>query len=143
MKKYTEDLINKSRHGDYNTLTFLEVFPRCSGTQIIINKVGAISVNGVDIYDLDAEDIVNDGAILRFKEYVPNFDECRVTTWKFSPESNELYEKYEKDGHREYDTLHFLETDLVYFIGDFGVASEEKPIESAINAVGEYYKNKR
>ena len=116
-----------------NYLKFLNVSNiKTLGPDLYVT-VEAISVNGVDCIDFEADGIAQfNSNCIRFDRWLPNVREVNITDWKYDEESQMLTIEY--DGKVEefiYDS-----TDLVYFIGDFN-ADVNKAIASLINLVGE------
>lgn len=116
MKRETEEMINKSSlkgpdgknivhivHGDFNV----------DGSKIILTKILLLSINGVDIYDVDSEDIYNDNLRIFFDKPLPEYeDKYTYKELEYDKESMELHINGEVYIVRDY-------SDFNYFVSDF------------------------
>lgn len=78
--------------------------------KIVLKHINLLSVNSVDIYDLEDEGIVNDDLVLFFKEALPEKDE--IDSIGYDESNMEL--------HINHTSYHLVDYDeFGYFVGDF------------------------
>lgn len=132
MKQATMQLINnstlKEQDGSW-ILSFVKCNFRRFGARLSVKPL-AISINGVDIYDLDAEDIATDEMFFAFNQDLP------------TSAKEATYDEDAQELHIDGDIYRIINTDSMFFIGDFGGAKQKRSTKSLMNLFCEYLKDK-
>lgn len=133
MTPETEKLIYNSAIRDYtdgkNKVDILKCDFSISYNKIIVNKILFMSINGVDIYDLDKENIVSDGLELTFNDMLPHIDESYTPDQvEWNEDNQELRLTFSGNSM----TYYLVDSNLGYFVSDFS-ANVKPTLKSLMN----------
>lgn len=132
MKPETEKMINQSglkRPDGRNRVQILNGDFDINGSKIILKKIIMMSINGVDIYDLGSEDIVNNSLRIYLSEplNINPEDYYKYEVCEYDNDSMELNINNTKYRITDY-------SDFEYFVGDFN-----GDVKETVNSVMEAF----